>query len=466
MAHHDVLVIGGGPAGYGSALYGASAGLDVGIIEMDKLGGTCLHVGCIPAKELLETATVFRTVSHASDFGVMAGAPTIDMSVTQKRKQGVIDTLTGGVAHLLKGRKVTMYDGVGHLGANRSVTITGADGATTTATADHIILAAGSKPRSIPGFDVDGKLVMTSDELLSIGAVPKRVAIIGGGAIGCEFASMLLDVGADVTLLEGMPTLIPGCDPDISKIVERSFKKRGMHVHTNVMVNGHTPNASGAGTTVAFGDGQTIDVDYVVVSVGRRPYADHLGLDGTAVQVDERGFVVANEYCQTAEPGVYAVGDLINTAQLAHVGFAEGILVIRHLLGEAAMPVDYANVPWCIYCHPEVAFAGMNEQQAKDAGYDVLVSKHRFNSNGRAMIVGETEGMVKVVAEKRADGTGGRVLGVHMVGPWVTEQLGQGYMAVNWEATVDDLAAFIQPHPTMSELFGETVMAMTGRSLH
>ena len=464
MSHHDVLVIGGGPAGYGAALYGASAGLNVGLVEMDKLGGTCLHVGCIPAKELLETATVFRTVSHSSDFGVFVGSPTVDMSITQKRKQGVIDMLTGGVGSLLKGRKVTMYDGAGSLGPNRTVTVTGADGATTTATADHVLLAAGSKPRTIPGFDVDGQIVMTSDELLSIGSVPGRVAIIGGGAIGSEFASMLLDLGSEVTLLEGMASLIPGCDPDVSKIVERSFKKRGMNVHTNVMVSGHTPN--GNGTTVAFGDGQSVDVDHVVVSVGRRPFPDHLGLDGTSVQVDERGFIVVNEYCQTAEPGVYALGDIINTAQLAHVGFAEAIMVIKHLLGEVAIPVDYDRVPWCIYCHPEVAFAGYTEQQAIDAGHDVVTSKHRFTGNSRAMIVGETEGLVKVIAEKRADGTAGTILGVHMVGPWVTEQLGQGYMAVNWEATVDDLAAFIQPHPTMSELFGETVLSMTGRSLH
>jgi len=203
-----------------------------------------------------------------------------------------------------------------------------------------------------------------------------------------------------------------------------------------------------------------------VVSVGRRPFPDHLGLEGTAVQLDDRKFVVVDDLCRTAEPGVYAIGDLVNTPQLAHVGFAEAIMVVKHMLGEAPSPIDYGKVPWAIYCHPEVAFAGHNEESAREAGYDVLVSKHRFSGNSRAMIVGSTEGMVKIIAEKNADGTGGQILGVHMAGPWVTEQLGQGYLAVNWEATVDEVAEFIQPHPTLSELFGESVLAMTGRSLH
>ncbi len=231
------------------------------------------------------------------------------------------------------------------------------------------------------------------------------------------------------------------------------------------MVNGHEPNDSG-GTTVKFGEGESVEVDIVIVSVGRRPLSDHLGLDGTAVVVDDRGFVQVNEFCETGEPGVYAIGDLINTPQLAHVGYAEAILTIKHLLGESPMPVMYDKVPWAIYCHPEVAWAGPDEQQAKDAGYDVVVAKHPFKFNSRAMIVGETEGLVKIIAKKNADGTAGQVLGVHMVGPWVTEQLSGGYLAVNWEATVDEIAEFIQPHPSLSELFGETVLSLTGRSFN
>jgi dihydrolipoamide dehydrogenase len=431
-------------------------------------------VGCIPAKELLETAAVHRAVLGASEFGIDVGPPKIDFSVTQVRKQKVIDQLTKGLKSLLKSRKVTVIDGEGRLGAARAaeggrveheVTVSGGSSGDLELTGDAVILASGSLPRTIPGFEVDGKVVMTSDEVLAITELPQAAAVIGGGAIGCEFASMMADMGTKVTVLEALPKILPGCDEDITRVVLRSFKGRGIDVRTGVTVKGHTPKADG-GTTVDLGDGGTLDVDVVVVSVGRRPYAESLGLDGTGVEVNDRGFVVVDERCRTAAAGVYAVGDLIPTPALAHVAFAEAIVVIKDILGEAALPVDHGRVPWCIYCHPEVAFAGHSEQSAKDAGIDVVVSKHRFIGNGRALILGEPEGMVKIIAAKRPDGGAGQIIGVHMVGPWVTEQLGMGYLAVNWEATVDDVAQFIQPHPSLSELFGESVMALTGRGLH
>ncbi|MCP5025351.1 MAG: dihydrolipoyl dehydrogenase [Actinomycetia bacterium] len=462
--HFDVVVIGGGPGGYAAALYGAAAGLNVALVEKNKLGGTCLHVGCIPAKELLETASVYRTVGHAAEFGVIADAPGLDFGVTQDRKQKIVDNLTKGLASLLKGRKVTVYDGVGTLGADRSVLITGGSSGDVHVEADSAILAAGSVPRSIPGFDVDGRVVVTSDELLSRRDLPARAVVIGGGAIGCEFASMMSDLGAEVTILEALPQILNGVDSDVAKVVQRSFKKRGLTTHTGVMVKGHQPGPNG--TVVSFGDDQSVTVDLIVVSVGRRPASETLGLEATEVALDEHGFITVDSTMRTTMEGVWAVGDVVPTAQLAHVGFAEGMLAIRDILGEDPIPIDYANVPWAIYCHPEVAFAGHSEQSAIEAGYEVVTSSHRFAGNGRAMIVGQTDGLVKVIAEKRSDGNGGRILGVHMVGPWVTEQLGQGYLAVNWEATVDEVAQFIQPHPTMSELFGETVMSLTGRALH
>lgn len=463
--HFDVVVIGGGPGGYASALYGASAGLNVALIEKNKVGGTCLHVGCIPAKALLETATVLRTADQAKDFGVLAETSGVDLSITQERKQGIIDKLAGGLTGLLKGRKVTLFDGAGRLDADhRSVHISGGESGEVTVTADSVILAAGSVPRTIPGFDVDGELIVTSDEVLQIREVPDKAVVIGGGAIGCEFASLLSDLGSKVTILEALPKILPGLDKDITQVVERSFKKRGIEVRTDVSVTGHTPGDSG--TVVEFGDGETVDADLVVVSVGRRPFPDLLGLDETGVDVSDRGFVEVDENCRTSVEGVWAVGDLIATPQLAHIGFAEGMVAIRDILGEDPQPIDYDRVPWCIYCHPEVAFAGYSEEAAKEAGHDVVVSKHRFAGNGRAMIVGEPEGMVKVIAEKLPDGTGGQVLGVHLVGPWATELLGQAYLSVNWEATVAEVAHFIQPHPTLSESFGETMMSLTGRSLH
>lgn len=460
----DVVIIGGGPAGYGAALYGASAGLRIALVEKAKVGGTCLHVGCVPAKELLETASVRRAIESAALFGLTTSEPTLDFGVTQERKQGVIDMLHGGLNGLLKRRKVTVYDGIGTLGADHLVKVSGGSSGEVELTGTHVVLASGSVPRTIPGFEVDGTRVVTSDEVLSLQTLPASAVVIGGGAIGCEFASMMSDLGTKVTILEGLPKILPGCDEDITKIVLKSFNDRGIEVRTGVTVNGHSPNSTG--TTVQFGDGESVDVETVVVSVGRRPLSENLDLVGTAVTISDRGHVVVDDLCRTAEPGVYAGGDLIATPALAHIGFAEGILIIKDILGEDPDPIDYGKVPWCIYCHPEVSFVGHTEASAKEAGFDVIVSKHRFAGNGRALILGEPEGMVKIIAEKRPDGTGGRLLGVHMVGPWVTEQLGQAYLAVNWEATADEVAQFIQPHPTLSELFGESVMALTGRSLH
>ena len=472
--HFDVVVIGGGPGGYAAALYGASAGLNMALVEKRWIGGTCLNVGCIPAKELLETAHVYRTVQEAAAFGVNSGDPQVDWSVTMQRKQAVVDELVGGVTTLLKGRNVTIYNGHGRLHEGRRVTISGGDSgeparaaegaAETEITGDAVIIAAGSQVRTIPGFDIDGKIVMTSDEVLSIPGVPGTAVIIGGGAIGCEFASMLSDMGSQVTVLELLPKILPGVDKDASQVVERSFKKRGIDVRTGVKVTGHEP--SGDGTVVHVEGADPIKTDVVVVSVGRKPATEDLGLDGTGVQIDDRGFVVVDELCRTGEPRVWSVGDCIDTPQLAHVGFAEAIVAITDILGEPAVPIDYGRVPWGIYCQPEVAFAGHTEESAKEAGFDVVAAKHRYSANSRAKIIGEKEGLVKVIAAKGPDGRAGQVLGVHMVGPWVTEQLGQGYLAVNWEATIDEVAQFIQPHPTLSEAFGDTVLDMTGRRLH
>ena len=459
----DLAVIGGGPGGYAAALYGSSVGLNVALVEKDKVGGTCLHRGCIPAKEFLETAAVYRHVAGAKEFGIDAGQPIVDFAVSQARKQKVVDGLWKGLAGLIKSRKITTYEGVGSLGAGHAVTVKGSDGSTTSLTATNVILASGSVPRTLPGFDVGGP-IMTSDEVLLLDYVPQRVVVIGGGAIGCEFASTFADLGAKVTILEFLPKIIPGCDGDVTNLLSRSLSKRGITIRTDTKVVGHEPMANG--TKVLVEGGEPVETDVVVVSVGRRPLADDLGLVGTSVKVDPRGFIEVDDLCRTGETGVFAIGDVINTPQLAHVGFAEAIMVIKEILGENPVPVMYDRVPWAIYCYPEVAFAGHSEESAKEAGFDIVVSKHQYRGNSRAQIIGETEGLVKIIAQKQPDGTGGRILGVHMVGPWVTEQLGQGYLAVNWEATVAEVAEFIQPHPTLSELFGETVLSLTGRSLH
>ena len=460
----DLVVVGGGPGGYASAFYGASAGLNVALIEKDKLGGTCLNRGCIPAKAFLETAAARRHVQHAGDFGISATLGETDFAIAQARKQKIVDGLVKGLTGLVKSKKVTYFLGVGTLNDDKSVTVTASDGTVTQLNGKNVVLAAGSIPRVIPGFEPTGP-VMTSDEVLMLDRIPARIAVIGGGAIGCEFASTFADLGAEVTILEGLPKILPGLDADLANVVVRSFGKKKINIKTGVAVTGHKPTGSGS-TVVSFGDGETLEVDAVIVSVGRRPFPDQLGLAKTKVAVSDRGFVEVDEYCRTSVANVFAVGDLINTPQLAHVAYAEAILVVKQVLGETAIPVDYDRVPWAIYCSPEVAWAGPSEEAAKAAGYDVVVAKHQFRANSRAMIIGETDGLVKIIAKKNPDGSAGQVLGVHMVGPWVTEQLSGGYLAVNWEATVEEIAHFIQPHPSLSELFGETVMSLTGRSIN
>jgi len=460
----DLVVIGGGPGGYAAAFYGASAGLNVALIERDTIGGTCLNRGCIPAKAFLETAAVNRHVMHAADFGINAAATGVDFGVAQKRKQTIVNNLVKGLTGLTKSKKVTYILGTGSLGANRTVNVQLSAGGTQELQGRNIVLAAGSVPRTIPGFSAGGP-IMTSDEVLMLDKIPARIAVIGGGAIGCEFASTFADLGSTVTILEGLPKILPGLDPDVAAFVVKSFKKKNIDIRTGVKVNGHEPMAGG-GTTVLFGEGERLDVDAVIVSVGRKPFTDHLGLAGTAVKVTDRGFVDVDGFCLTSEPGVYAVGDIVNTPQLAHVAYAEAIVAIKHMRGEKVYPVMYDRVPWAIYCHPEVAWSGPSEEEARAKGHDVVVAKHQFRANSRAMIIGEAEGLVKIIAKKNADGTAGQVLGVHMVGPWVTELLSGGYLAVNWEATVEEISEFIMPHPSLSELFGETVMSLTGRSIN
>lgn len=461
----DLVVIGGGPGGYASALYAAAAGLNVALVERDKVGGTCLHRGCVPAKEFLETAHVRRTLEHSADFGITTKSIAVDFAVSQNRKNEIVDRLWKGVSGLLKGRNVTVFEGTARLDQGQVVTVVDGSEAGKTLNAKNVILAAGSVPRTLPGFDVDGKIVLTSDEFLSLTSLPETAAVIGGGAIGCEFASMLADMGTKVTILEGLPSILAGCDVEVAKVVDRAFKKRGIEVKAGVTITGHKPSKKG--TSIQIEGADSVDVDMVVVSVGRRPRTEGLLGEGTGVEINDRGFVVADSYMRTANPNVFAVGDVVaGTPQLAHVGFAEAIVAVKTILGESVVPVDYDRVPWAIYSNPEVAFCGLTEAGAKEKGYDVVVKKDPFGGNSRAQIIGETDGVVKIIAEKRADGTAGQILGVHMAGPWVTEQLGAGYYAVNWEATAEEAASLIQPHPSLSETFGETLLALTGRGLH
>ena len=465
----DLVVIGGGPGGYAAAFYAASAGLQVGLVERDAIGGTCLNRGCIPAKAFLETAAVRRQVAHASSFGINASFEGLDFSTAQLRKQGIVETLQKGLLGLTRSKKVQFVGGIGRLmpplqAGEHQVLVTHPSGTTQVLHARNVVLATGSTPRTIPNFDRGGA-ILTSDEVLDLTEIPRRVLVVGGGAIGCEFASMFADLGADVTIVEGASRILAGVDADIARVVTKSFRKKNIRIITDATCVSHAPSESGT-TSVKINPGEDLEVDAVVLAVGRKPCTEGLGLEETSVTVLPRGFVEVDEFCRTNVSSVFAVGDLIDTPQLAHVAYAEAILVIKQILNETAIPVDYDRVPWAIYCHPEVAWAGLSETQAKEAGLEVVISKHQFRSNSRAMIIGETDGLVKVIALKRGDGKAGQIIGVHMTGPWVTEQLGAGYLAVNWEASVEEVAHLIQPHPSLSELFGETVIALTGRSIN
>lgn len=455
----DIVILGGGSAGYAAALYGAAAGLEIALIEEGRVGGTCLHRGCIPAKELLQTAEVIRTIQRAPEYGVDAGVPSLDLGRSQVRKQEVVDRLTRGLESLLRGRKVTVFNSRGEVADATQRLVRLSDG--TEVGGANLVIATGSAPRTLPGLDFDGVRVLSSDHVLELTELPPRVAIIGGGVVGAEFASMLVDMGSEVTVLEALPRILAPTDPDVGNVVARSFKKRGVNVHTSARVTG-IEGARELTVTWTTDEGDaSVTVDKIVVSVGRYPCSSGFGLESSDVVIDDRGYVVVDEQMRTNVPGVFAAGDVVDTPQLAHVAFAEAIVIVKTILGEPVTPVDYGKVPWVVYCQPEVAWCGLTEEQAREQGHDVVVSTHRFAGDARAMIVGETDGLVKLVTD--ADGV---LVGVHIAGPWATEILGEGYLAVNWEADASDIAALVHPHPTLSEVFGEAALALTGRPLH
>jgi dihydrolipoamide dehydrogenase len=464
MSQFDICVLGGGPGGYASALYAASAGLKVALVEKDKIGGTCLHRGCIPAKGLLQAAEVYRTVGHADAFGfqIPKGETRIDWPGVNKRKAGIMGQLHKGLEGLIKRRKVQTFMGKGTLTGDGKVSVGGEviDSA-------NVIICSGSVPKLIPGMEL-GPRVITSDEATNstMESLPKRVAVIGGGVIGVEFASVYTDMGVQTTLFEAMDqAVLPiGPDRDIAKHLEKSLKKRGTKIVAKARV-GKLEHKDSSVIVPYEVDGKqsTVEVDQVLVAIGRRAVTEDQGFLEAGLKIDDAGFIdVDTNTMRTAKANVYAIGDCVNTPGLAHVAYAEAIVAVDTILGENPVPVDYGKVPWVVYAHPEVAWAGMTEEQATAAGVDYEVKKHPWPGNGRSMIVGETEGMVKILAVKN----GGPIIGFHLCGPWASELLTGGYYAVNWEATPADVGHLIHAHPSLSELVGETMITFSGRSLH
>ncbi len=455
---YDIVVVGGGPGGYAAALYAHNFGLSVALVEKDRPGGTCLLRGCIPAKQWLHVAEVFTTVRHAAEFGVISSDPELDWGAALDRKNQTVEGLVKGLGGLLKSRKVDVVKGFGRLDGPGRVVVD-AEGGEQVIEGAKVILATGSHARTIPGYEIDGKRIVSSDHALDWQARPARVAIIGGGVIGCEFASMLTDLGSEVHVFEVMDQIIPGGDPEASKQLERALTRRGVKFHIGVAVD--PPQVGGESVAVPFGD-SSVEVDVVLVAVGRGPNTKGVGLESTKA-VSDRGFVTVDlETMETHEPGLYAVGDIVaGTPQLAHSGFAEGIAAVTHIATGTAAPVDYRAIPRVTYTHPEVAEVGMTEAQAREAGLDIEVTKHGFGGVGRAIIIGENQGFVKVIAEKD-----GPIVGAAVVGPHAGEMIHELMYAVGWEALPSEAAAFIHAHPTLSEAVGETLLSSTGRSLH
>ena len=449
----DLVILGGGSGGYAAALRAAELGMSVVLIEKDKVGGTCLHRGCIPTKALLHSGEVADSAREGEQFGVKTSLAGIDMDGVNAYKDGVVSRLYKGLQGLIKSRKINYVEGSGKLVSPTAVEVDGQryEG-------KHVLLATGSYARSLPGIEVDGTKVITSDHALQLDRVPTSAIILGGGVIGCEFASAWKSFGVDVTIVEALPHLVPLEDESSSKLLERAFRRRKIEFALGSRVSGVQTTADGV--KVSLENGKELEAELVLVAVGRGPTSQGLGYEEVGVAM-ERGYVLVDEYCQTSVPTISAVGDLIPTLQLAHVGFGEGILVAERLAGLPIVPIDYAGVPRITYSDPEVASVGLTEAQAKERyGEGVEVLTYDLGGNGRSQIL-KTAGAVKLI--RAADGP---VVGVHMVGSRVGELIAEAQLIYNWEALPDEVAQLIHPHPTQSEALGEAHLALAGKPLH
>jgi dihydrolipoamide dehydrogenase len=457
--HYDIVILGGGSGGYACALRAAEFGKRVALIEKDKVGGTCLHRGCIPTKALLHAAEIADSSRESGKFGVKASFEGIEMPAVLSYQQGVVERLWKGLQGTLSGRKVDMISGEGRLASPTSVAVGG-----DVYTGDHVVLASGSVPRSLPGLTLDGQRVISSDDALRLERVPSSVVILGGGVIGVEFASVWRSFGAEVTIVEMAPQLLPLEEEASAKVLQRVFRRRG--INSELSAPFQSVSYTDSGVVVALGNGKQLNAELLLVAVGRGPVSAGLGYEENGVTLT-RGFVDVDPLCRTVVPTISAVGDLINTPQLAHVGFAEGILVAERLGGLDVKPIDYDGVPRITYSDPEVASVGITAAQAAARGIPVVEVNYPLGGNGKSVIL-QTQGQAKVIAEapSQPGGQPGRVLGVHLVGSRVGELIAEAQLIYNWDAEPDDVAALIHPHPTQSEIIGEAHLALAGKPLH
>ena len=454
---YDIVVLGGGSGGYACALRAAEVGKRVALIEKDKVGGTCLHKGCIPTKALLHSAEIADQARESEAFGVRSSFEGIDIPGVLAYKNKVVERLWKGLQSTIASRKIDTIEGYGKLVSPTQVQV-----GDTVYEAEHIVLATGSVPRSLPGLDIDGERVISSDDALRYGRVPSSVIILGGGVIGVEFASVWRSFGSEVTIVEMMPQLLPLEDESSAKLLQRAFRRRGIAFELGARFESvkHTDG----GVTVTLAGGKTLDAELLLVAVGRGPVSSGLGFEDAGVEM-QRGYVKVDEYCRTSVPSISAVGDLIATPQLAHVGFAEGILVAERIGGLDVTPIDYDGVPRITYSEPEVASVGITSAQAAERRLQVTEFVYPLGGNGRSVIL-QTQGAAKVIAAVKEDGTPGEVLGIHLVGSRVGELIAEGQLIYNWDAEPSDVAQLIHPHPTQSEIMGEAMLALAGKPLH
>jgi len=459
----DLIVVGSGPGGYVAAIRASQLGMNVACIEDQDLGGVCLNIGCIPTKAMLTSALLANEMKNGEQHGIVAKDVTFDLAPAQERSRRVVQQMTSGIGHLFKKNKIAHIDGYGRLAGAGKVEVE-KNGNKETYSAAHVVLATGSRPRDLPVLKIDEDRIWSSTGALMQTKAPDSLFIVGAGAIGMEFADVYESFGTKVTIVEGMDTILPLEDAEVSKFMQRTYKKRGMDIHTGAFFQ--SADVQKDGVTVTFkdkkGELQTVDVSYVLSAVGRVPNSEDLGLEHVGVKVDERGFIVVDDQLRTNVPGVYAIGDVAGHQLLAHKASHEGIVCVEYIAGQGHGTVDYENVPNCTYCHPEVASVGLTEEQAKAAGHDIEVGKFPWVGIGRAVASGHSEGFVKIIRDKQYS----EILGAHIVGPHATELIAEFVVGRHLEATVEEMEKAMHPHPTLSEGVSEGALAALGRAIH